>query len=584
MRPLLSRVLVAILLLALPAAARSQSLGTFRWQLQPYCNVLTMTVVQQGGLYRFEGTDDQCGGGARAGATGLAFLNTDGSVSIGVSIVTVPGGSPVHVEATISIGTLSGTWRDSAGATGAFVFTPGAAVPGSPRPGSTSGDVTGVAAGTGLTGGGTSGDLALAVDFATTQRRVGTGCPAGQLMTGINQDGTVTCQAVAGGGGGDITAVFAGDGLTGGATAGDATLGVAFGGPGSQALAARSDHTHAVGSNTRVGTAALGSNTTGQNNVALGQSALQNNVLGDGNVAVGTSALAANTASENTAVGNRAMELNTTGQVNVAVGGDALLKNTTGSYNTAIGWGAMYEHTSGESNVALGRDSLLAHTSGNNNVAVGDNAFNRIEAGDDNTALGRGAGDQLITGSGNIYIGSGGAEAENTTIRIGSASTQTFISGIRGVTTGAADAIAVVIDSNGQLGTVSSSRRTKRDIEPLGGSIAFQLQRLRPVQFRYTAAFASGERPMQYGLIAEEVEEVLPELVAYNATGEVETVKYHVLPTLLLAEVQRLERERDKVARELAALQATVDRERAATARELAELRGLVEAMVRLQR
>ena len=123
------------------APASAQTLGTFRWQLQPYCNVVTMTIVQQGQQYQVDGTDDQCGAARAASLVGRAFLNADQSVTFGMTIVTTPGGSPVHVEATMSTtsGLFGGTWRDSIGDTGNFVFTPGAIVPGAPRPASASG-------------------------------------------------------------------------------------------------------------------------------------------------------------------------------------------------------------------------------------------------------------------------------------------------------------------------------------------------------------------------------------------------------------------------------------------------------------
>jgi hypothetical protein len=120
-------------------SASAQPLGTFRWQLQPYCNVITVAVVQQGGQYQLDGTDDQCGAVVKGSVVGLAFQNPDGTIGFGLSIVTTPGGAPVHVDATISIATLGGTWRDSAGNSGTFIFTPGAAVPGAPRPVSSSG-------------------------------------------------------------------------------------------------------------------------------------------------------------------------------------------------------------------------------------------------------------------------------------------------------------------------------------------------------------------------------------------------------------------------------------------------------------
>src|SRR5690606_21640608 len=119
----------------LPAPVAAQPLGTFRWQLQPFCNVVTVAVTQNGAVYRLEGTDDQCGNGAdQASVTGTAFLNADGAIGFGLNIVTTPGGRPLHVEAEVSLASLSGTWRDSAGASGAFIFTPGVGSGGNPRP------------------------------------------------------------------------------------------------------------------------------------------------------------------------------------------------------------------------------------------------------------------------------------------------------------------------------------------------------------------------------------------------------------------------------------------------------------------
>jgi len=113
-------------------AASAQPLGTFRWQIQPYCNVLSISVVQQGGLYVLNGTDDQCGASVQASVTGLAFQNPSGSVGFGLTIVST-GGASVHVDATISLASLNGSWRDSGGRTGTFVFTPGAGTGGAAR-------------------------------------------------------------------------------------------------------------------------------------------------------------------------------------------------------------------------------------------------------------------------------------------------------------------------------------------------------------------------------------------------------------------------------------------------------------------
>ncbi len=125
----------AIVALAIPAVVSAQPLGTFRWQLQPYCNVVSLTVTQVGAQYRVEGTDDQCGAGRDlASAIGMAFQNPDGTIGFGLTIVVAPGGAAVNIDAEISLATLSGTWRDSTGATGTFAFRTGAGTGGTPRP------------------------------------------------------------------------------------------------------------------------------------------------------------------------------------------------------------------------------------------------------------------------------------------------------------------------------------------------------------------------------------------------------------------------------------------------------------------
>lgn len=125
---------VAVASILGPESASGQSLGTFRWQQQPYCNVLVVNVVQNGAVYEVNGIDDQCGAGTAAAVVGMAFPNPNGGIGLGFTVVTTPGGTALHLDATISLATASGTWRDSAGASGAFVLTPGAPQPGSPRP------------------------------------------------------------------------------------------------------------------------------------------------------------------------------------------------------------------------------------------------------------------------------------------------------------------------------------------------------------------------------------------------------------------------------------------------------------------
>lgn len=126
-------IAVGMLTLAAPSAALAQTIGTFRWHLQPYCNVVTLTVTLNGGVYTLDGFDDQCGAVQRASVAGTAFLNPDGSIGIGLAIVTAPSGAPLHVDVALNLATLGGSWRDSTGATGTFVFNP-ASTSGTPRP------------------------------------------------------------------------------------------------------------------------------------------------------------------------------------------------------------------------------------------------------------------------------------------------------------------------------------------------------------------------------------------------------------------------------------------------------------------
>jgi hypothetical protein len=525
--------------------AAAQPLGAFRWQLQPYCNVLTLDVVQRGGVYTLDGFDDQCGAGDRASATGTATLNADGSVMIGLTLVTSPGASPAHVSVRLSPATLSGMWSDSGGLSGPFAFGPPMPAGGSPRP--------------------VSGLGVAAIDSTQVQRRVGGTCAAGQAVRIVNQDGSVVCQAVTGTGGGTITGVTAGTGLTGGGTSGTVALGVVFGGPGSAASAARSDHTHAVGAaplnnvaigldampastgagNTAVGRSSLFGNTGGTNNTALGVASLNSNTGGDENTALGRSSLFNNTlGNANTAVGYASLFANGAGYDNTAVGHISLSANTSGARNTAIGARSLEENTLGDGNTALGDRSLNASTTGSWNTAIGVSSLSFLTTGSGNIAIGENAGVGITSGVENIRIGNSLFTNDSNTIRIGGgAHLRTFVSGIRGTATANNNAVTVVIDSAGQLGTMSSTRRSKEAITDIG-DVASALQRLRPVQFRYRQPFADGSKPVQYGLIAEEVEAVLPALVAYDGEGQPASVKYHVLPALLVAEVQRLERER----------------------------------------
>jgi hypothetical protein len=273
---------------------------------------------------------------------------------------------------------------------------------------------------------------------------------------------------------------------------------------------------------------------------------------GEDNTAVGNDALTVDTTGlGNTAVGQQALYSNTTGDGNTAVGQLALISNSTGSANTATGIGALFVNTTGMSNTASGNAALYRNLTGNYNTASGGQALFVNSAGSNNIAIGYDAGESIM-GSNNIDIGNLGTSSDGGTIRIGCTNSSncpyvplagvpqgsTFIAGIYGSTTQANNAVPVVVDSNGNLGTVSSSRRYKEDINDMGDASAGLLH-LRPVTFRYKKPFDDGTKPIQYGLIAEEVAEVYPDLVARSADGQIETVKYQVLDSMLLNELQK---------------------------------------------
>jgi hypothetical protein len=285
--------------------------------------------------------------------------------------------------------------------------------------------------------------------------------------------------------------------------------------------------------NTATGVDALFSNTTGASDTATGAFALFRNTIGEQNTASGGGALQENTTGNNdTASGFQALSNNTTGNNNTASGFQALGRNTTGNANTANGVRALFYNTTGFQNTATGAGALFINTTGNGNVAEGVGALQN-NTGSFNTALGFNAGANLTTGSNNIDIGVLGVAGESNTIRIGTVrQTATFIGGIRGVTTGMANAIPVLIDSSGQLGTASSSRRFKKEIKPIDKASEAILA-LRPVTFHYKS---DNTGTPQFGLIAEEVAEVNPQLVVRDENGEIYTVRYEAVNAMLLNE------------------------------------------------
>ena len=314
--------------------------------------------------------------------------------------------------------------------------------------------------------------------------------------------------------------------------------------------------------NAAVGWFSLWSNTDGSFNTGVGVGTLLFNVgdqaafEGVNNTAIGAAALLFNTTgSDNTATGVGALLNNTEGTNNTATGEFALSSNTTGNLNTATGLSALYSNTTGIGNTAVGGDALVFNTIGGGNTAIGAGALGSNTSGNGNIAIGFGAGHDLTTGNQNIIIGNPNAVAdESNTMRIGGDSqTRAFIAGIRGVATGNADAIAVLIDSDGQLGTLSSSRRFKKEVRPMDKASEAILG-LKPVTFHYKS---DGTATPQFGLIAEEVAEADPDLVVRDKNGEIYTVRYEAVNAMLLNEFLK---EHRKVAKLEAALETLSER------------------------
>jgi hypothetical protein len=236
----------------------------------------------------------------------------------------------------------------------------------------------------------------------------------------------------------------------------------------------------------------------------------------------------------NTSTGTFALLRNTSGNNNTSTGYGALQFNTAGGFNTATGEFAMQDNTTGNHNTAHGLQALLHNTTGFFNTAMGLNALAFNTTGDNNTALGINAGFNLTTGSNNIEIGNGGTAADSATIRIGTQGTQTatFIAGIADSPVTGAN---MVVSSTGRLGIVMSSVRYKRDIHDMGQTSA-GLMKLRPVTFEYKN---DPELVRQYGLVAEEVARVYPELVTRDDKGRVQSVNYLTLTSMLLNELQK---------------------------------------------
>jgi hypothetical protein len=283
--------------------------------------------------------------------------------------------------------------------------------------------------------------------------------------------------------------------------------------PRAQAVSPTPDGGYPGANTAEGGPGALFSLTTGTDNTAVGSQALFGLTTGIQNTAVGAQALFNNTANRNTAEGFRALINNTTGDSNTANGVNALLANVTGDFNTAIGFSALQDN-----NASV-------------NTAIGANALQHNTTGDRNIALGVNAGEFLTTGSDNIDIANAGVTGESNTVRIGKSTKQfrTFIAGISG-TPVVGD--TVVVDGNGQLGTVASAARFKKEIRPMDKTSEAILA-LRPVTFEYKS---DSKGTPQFGLIAEEVAKVNPHLVVRDGNGDIYSVRYEAVNAMLLNE------------------------------------------------
>jgi len=286
--------------------------------------------------------------------------------------------------------------------------------------------------------------------------------------------------------------------------------------------------------NTALGLQTLYADTSGTYNTAVGTRARFHNGAAIANTATGVYALFYNvTGNYNTASGYEALTNNSSGTRNAATGAFALFHHRSGNYENAFGAYALFNDTTGTTNNAFGESALELNTTGRDNTAMGDDALHDNTTGGANIALGTQAGRFLTTGNWNIDIGNTGVAGESSTVRIGGPyQTRVFIAGIRGVRTGNANAVPVLIDSAGQLGTASSSRRFKKDIRPMDKSSEAILA-LHPVTFEYKSDY-SGTR--QFGLIAEDVAEVDPNLVVRDEQGEIYTVRYEAVNAMLLNE------------------------------------------------
>ena len=350
---------------------------------------------------------------------------------------------------------------------------------------------------------------------------------------------------------------------------------------------------------TAEGCNALNSLTTGAGNVGVGWRSLFLNTTGSFNTALGAGALLLNNGDSNTATGAVALLLNTTGNDNTATGVNALASNTTGPTNTAVGVGALSSNTFGGGgtavgyqalasqsgrggSTAIGSRALASQTDGEANTATGaaalesttgsgntGNGFTalRDSTGNDNTALGAGAGGNVTTASNVICIGAGvfGANVDNSC----------YIGNIFGSTS--ANGVGVLVNSNGRLGTMTSSARYKEEIKPMAKA-SEALFALTPVTFRYKKEIDPAGAS-QLGLVAEDVEKVNPNLVVRDKEGKPYTVRYDQVNAMLLNEFLKEHKKVEEQQATIAELKSTVARQQKGFESKLTKQEKQIEAL-----
>jgi hypothetical protein len=319
------------------------------------------------------------------------------------------------------------------------------------------------------------------------------------------------------------------------------------------------------GGNTAEGDQALLNLTSGSYNAAVGFLSLLNNREGNFNTAVGAATLLLNArATENTAVGagallSNAPSLSNGGNGNTAHGAFTLFKSISGSLNTAIGDRALFSNTTASFNTAIGGSALSSNTTGAANTAIGTNALANNASGSGNIALGSSAGSNVTTASNVICIGSAGSNSFNNAC---------FISNIFGV--GGINGAQMYINSSGRVGAPGSSRRFKEDIKPMERA-SEALFALKPITFRYKKEIDS-EGTSQFGLVAEDVEKVNPDLVVRDKEGKAYSVRYDQVNAMLLNEFLKEHKKTEKLEATVAGLIVTVKEQKALIQKVSAQL------------